>query len=66
MKYLILFAVVLACADILVQSLPVDEYGSDVSLDKIKSDIEKLLEKYEIEVPEDFKFPPWVKSRKHY
>ena len=64
MKYLILFAIVLACANNLVQSIPVDENKSDVSRDKIKSDFEKLLEKLEIEVPEDLKFPPWVKDKK--
>lgn len=64
MKYLILFAIVLACANNLVQSLPVDETIPDVSRDKLKSDIEKLFEKLEIEVPEDLKFPPWVKRRK--
>lgn len=71
MKYFILSIVLLACASNFVQSLPVDNIisdvsldriGSDVTLDKIKDDIGKILEKLEIEIPEDFKLPPGVKK----
>jgi hypothetical protein len=62
MKISILFIVLVAFAGSLVQSIPLDntELASDVSLDKIKDDIIKILEKLDIEIPKDFKLPPSV------
>jgi hypothetical protein len=62
MKIFILLIVLLAFAGSFVQSIPLDDIaiGSDVSLDKLKDDIEKVLQKLEIEIPKDFKLPPGV------
>lgn len=61
MKYFVALVVVLACANKLVQSIPLDEIDSDHSLDKIKDDLEKILQKFKIEIPEDLKFPDDLK-----
>jgi hypothetical protein len=68
MKIFILLIVLLAFAGSFVQSIPLDDIsiGSDVSLDSLKDDIEKILQKLEIEIPKDFKLPPgvsWVKLK---
>lgn len=61
MKNFVVFIIVLACANKFVQSLPVDEIRSDVSVDKIREKFARLLEKLEIDVDNDFVFPPGVK-----
>lgn len=64
MKFAIFFIVLSVFSGCLVQSIPLDdiEIGSDVSMEKIKEDIVKLLELLDIEIPKDFKIPPSVRE----
>jgi hypothetical protein len=59
MKKVIVFIVLLACAEHFVQSNSFDDDKSDVS-NKVRAigDFEKLLEK--LEIPKDFIIPPGV------
>lgn len=66
MKISISFIVLAAFAGSFVQSKPLDkiEIGSDVSLDEIKGEIEKILKKLEIEIPKDLSPKEWVRRMK--
>lgn len=63
MKFFIAFCV-LICAFAFVQSSPLSKIGGDKDVDirEIREEIGKILKALEIEIPEDFKLPPVVKT----
>lgn len=63
MKIFVAVIVIVACVGDFVHSLPVADIGSDVSIDKVKEDFGKILENLDIKIPDDFQFPPGVKTK---